>query len=94
MTDGPVEGTMTVYSDFMNYQSGVYVYTTGQELGGHAIKMLGWGYDSASKLDYWIIANSWGADWGLNGFFWIERGVDMCGIDSGADAGLPDLSSA
>jgi len=94
MTDGPVEGTFTVYADFMNYQSGVYVHTSGDMLGGHAIKMIGWGHDNPSGLDYWIVSNSWGVDWGMNGFFWIQRGTDCCGIDSGACAGLPDLSSA
>jgi len=91
MTNGPVEGTFTVYQDFMAYSSGVYVHTTGQELGGHAIKMIGWGVDSQSGQDYWIISNSWGTDWGMNGFFWMIRGTDNCGIDSGADAGLPAL---
>lgn len=28
MKDGPVEGTMEVYDDFINYQSGVYVVSS------------------------------------------------------------------
>ena len=32
--DGPVTGTMEVYSDFMNYKSGVYSHKTGSLLGG------------------------------------------------------------
>lgn len=92
MTDGPVEGTMDVYDDFMTYKSGVYVTSPNATyLGGHAIKIIGWGHDQASGLDYWICQNSWGPDWGLNGFFWIERGVDMCGIDHDAVAGVPSL---
>lgn len=30
-------------------------------LGGHAIKIVGWGFDQTSQLNYWIVANSWGA---------------------------------
>jgi len=85
--DGPVEGTMSVYSDFMHYKSGVYVKSAkATYMGGHAIKIIGWGHDDKVKKDYWIVNNSWGTDWGINGTFWIERGVNMCGIDSDAVA--------
>ena len=30
-----------------------------------AVKILGWGVDNGSK--YWLVANSWNADWGENG---------------------------
>jgi len=61
--------------------------------GQHAVKMLGWGIDPASKLPYWLIANSWSADWGQNGFFQILRGDDECGIETNAAAGLPGTTS-
>jgi hypothetical protein len=92
MKDGPVEGTMEVYDDFINYQSGVYVVSSNATyLGGHAIKIIGWGHDNISKLDYWIVQNSWGTNWGMEGLFWIQRGTDMCGIDHNAVAALPDI---
>lgn len=43
MTNGPVEASFTVYEDFLSYTSGVYVHTSGAAVGGHAIKILGWG---------------------------------------------------
>ncbi|KAF2068895.1 hypothetical protein CYY_009785 [Polysphondylium violaceum] len=86
MAYGPIEGTMEVYSDFMTYKSGVYVPTSTDLLGGHAIKIVGWGTDSASGLKYWKVANSWGYDWGMNGYFWIVRGTDACGIDRDSSA--------
>lgn len=46
----------------------------------HAVLAVGYGHDDASGLDYWIVKNSWGTDWGDKGFFKIERGVNMCGI--------------
>jgi len=89
MTHGPVEASFTVYADFPTYKSGVYHHTTGSALGGHAIKIVGWGNEAGS--DYWLIANSWNADWGLKGFFKIKRGSNECGIEGGIVAGIPTL---
>eukprot|EP00455_Lapot_gusevi_P026684 TRINITY_DN2813_c0_g1_i2.p2 TRINITY_DN2813_c0_g1~~TRINITY_DN2813_c0_g1_i2.p2 ORF type:complete len:321 (+),score=89.51 TRINITY_DN2813_c0_g1_i2:73-1035(+) len=87
MMNGPVEGAFTVYADFPSYKSGVYVYTTGDALGGHAIKILGWGVENGTP--YWLVANSWNTEWGDKGFFKIRRGTNECGIESGIVAGLP-----
>lgn len=51
MTNGPVEAAFSVYEDFLTYKSGVYSYKSGQLLGGHAIKIIGWGVDSG--VNYW-----------------------------------------
>merc|ERR1712224_1048888 len=67
MTVGAVEVGFTVYEDFMNYKSGVYKYTEGLALGGHAVKIVGWGQDYSAGF-YWIVQNSWGPSWGENGF--------------------------
>lgn len=79
--NGPVEGAFTVYEDFVQYKSGVYQHVAGKALGGHAIRILGWGEENGAK--YWLVANSWNSDWGDNGFFKILRGSDECGIESG-----------
>ena len=71
---------MTVYRDFMTYKSGVYVYTSGTLLGGHAIKMIGWGIENGVK--YWLCVNSWNKYWGEKGFFKIIRGVNHMQIES------------
>ncbi|KAK5873815.1 hypothetical protein PBY51_018820 [Eleginops maclovinus] len=85
--NGPVEGAFTVYEDFPLYKTGVYQHVSGPALGGHAIKMLGWGEEDGVR--YWLCANSWNTDWGDNGFFKILRGSDHCGIESGVVAGIP-----
>eukprot|EP00954_Amorphochlora_amoebiformis_P024353 1365813-Amorphochlora_amoeboformis.AAC.3 len=82
---GPVTGAFTVYSDFPSYKSGVYSHTEGSELGGHAIKIIGWGTENGE--DYWIVVNSWNESWGDKGTFKIKRGVDECGIESQISAG-------
>lgn len=81
MDHGPIMSGFMVYQDFMQYSSGVYHHVTGSLLGGHAIKVVGWGVDSQSKKPYWIIANSWGSTWGMNGFFHILRGSNECQIE-------------
>jgi len=89
--NGPVEVAFDVYEDFLTYQSGVYQHTSGDYLGGHAVKMLGWGTDPTG-IPYWIVANSWNPDWGMDGYFLILRGSDECGIEDEADAGIPASS--
>jgi cathepsin B len=90
MNHGPIEAAFTVYSDFPTYKSGVYQHVTGSELGGHAVKMMGWGEENGTP--YWLIANSWNPTWGDHGFFKILRGKDECGIESSLVAGEPKLS--
>lgn len=90
MMFGPIESAFTVYNDFPLYKSGVYSHTSGVELGGHAIKVLGWGTENSTP--YWLVANSWNSDWGNKGYFKILRGSDECGIESGMVAGTFDLS--
>lgn len=89
MTHGPMEVAFNVYQDFFSYKSGVYKHKSGGLAGGHAVKLIGWGVDG--NQPYWIIANSWGTSWGMNGLFWIARGTNECGIESNVIAGLPKV---
>ena len=77
----------------MNYKSGVYRYLTGSYLGGHAIKLIGWGYDEEAKAKYWIAVNSWNDGWGEKGTFRILKGEDECGIESEIVAGTPKIDT-
>ena len=85
--NGPIEVAFTVYSDFLTYKSGVYQQVSGTALGGHAVRMVGWG--TLNGVPYWKIANSWNEDWGANGYFLIKRGSDECGIEDEGTAGEP-----
>jgi cathepsin B len=49
---GPMMVGMMIYEDFMNYESGIYKQITGDVIGGHAMKLLGYGHDEVEGL-YW-----------------------------------------
>lgn len=86
--NGPVEVSFTVFEDFAHYKSGVYKHITGDVMGGHAVKLIGWGTSEQGE-DYWLLANQWNKGWGDDGYFKILRGANECGIEEGAVAGLP-----
>lgn len=83
--NGPMETGFMVYRDFMSYKSGVYKHLSGDLLGGHAIKVLGWGVEDGQN--YWLAANSWGTKWGENGLFKIAEGE--CQFEAQFYAGAP-----
>ncbi|MCO5575865.1 hypothetical protein L7F22_029670 [Adiantum nelumboides] len=87
-TNGPVEVSFRVYEDFAVYKSGVYHYVAGDYIGGHAVKLIGWG-TTEEGVDYWVLANSWNRQWGEDGYFLMKRSVNECGIEGSVVAGMP-----
>jgi len=81
---GSVTAAFTVYEDFVTYTSGIYKHTSGSALGGHAVKIVGYG--TRDGQNYWVVVNSWNDSWGDKGLFLIAEGD--CGIDSQCHAGL------
>jgi C1A family cysteine protease len=61
------------------YKGGVVTSNCGTNLD-HAVQAVGW--NEASSTPYWIVRNSWGADWGEQGYIWVEMFKNMCGIAS------------
>eukprot|EP00330_Aristerostoma_sp_ATCC50986_P009313 CAMPEP_0114586108 /NCGR_PEP_ID=MMETSP0125-20121206/9430_1 /TAXON_ID=485358 ORGANISM="Aristerostoma sp., Strain ATCC 50986" /NCGR_SAMPLE_ID=MMETSP0125 /ASSEMBLY_ACC=CAM_ASM_000245 /LENGTH=344 /DNA_ID=CAMNT_0001781413 /DNA_START=38 /DNA_END=1072 /DNA_ORIENTATION=- len=83
VSNGPVSIAFEVTKDFMSYDSGVYVGKTCKsdaQSVNHAVLVVGYGIDRESNKNYWIVKNSWGATWGQDGYFFIERGSNMCGL--------------
>ena len=93
---GPLPTAMMVYEDFMHYKSGIYSYTTGKKLGGHAVLLVG--YNDAEQ--YFIVKNSWTPGWGEAGFFRIAYSEMSNSINFGLStiafksAGGKDASAA
>ena len=88
LNEGPVEAGFDVYDDFFSYSGGIYVRSSDNLMGGHAVKTIGWGVENG--VQYWIVANSWATGWGENGYFRIKFGE--CNIESEMIAGVPDVS--
>lgn len=85
---GPLMLGLEIMEDFMSYESGIYKHTTGEKIGGHAMKLVGWGHDETEGL-YWELQNQWTTEWGEEGYARIKHGE--IGIDSIGMACLPDL---
>jgi cathepsin H len=79
-TKGPVSVAYQVSGDFRSYKSGVYDSTQcrkGPMDVNHAVLATGTG---ATDKPYYIIKNSWGTSFGIQGYFWMVRGKNMCGV--------------
>jgi C1A family cysteine protease len=78
---GPVATRMRVVSEnFKAYTGGVYRENVQSDDagGGHAVVLVGWD-DSKGA---WLMRNSWGKDWGLNGYAWMAYGSNRIGRQS------------
>ncbi|MBK1784980.1 C1 family peptidase [Prauserella cavernicola] len=67
---GAVTACLVVFDDLFHYTGGVYRRTTEETSGGHCVALIGWDDEAGC----WIAKNSWGPDWGEDGFLRIAYG--------------------
>ncbi|KAJ8930742.1 hypothetical protein NQ314_016427 [Rhamnusium bicolor] len=85
---GPIAAGMDASDeDFHFYFKGIYNSKTCKNSIddlNHAVLIVGYGSENGD--DYWLVKNSWGTDWGEEGYFRIARNVDNnCGLASNAN---------
>lgn len=89
-TRQPTSVAIAVDSQFQAYKTGVYSDTTCGTGLNHGVTVVGYGTDSASNKQYWLVRNSWGSSWGQQGYIWMDRNVSpstgICGICLAASA--------
>ncbi|EOY30251.1 Cysteine proteinases superfamily protein [Theobroma cacao] len=77
----PVSVAFEVVTSFRFYKNGVYTSdvcgSTSMDVN-HAVLAVGYGVENG--VSYWLIKNSWGEDWGDDGYFKMEMGKNMCGV--------------
>jgi len=79
------KGPLSICVDAASWQfyiGGVVSYWCGTDLD-HCVMITG--YEDYTTWDgvvkpIWLVRNSWGADWGEDGYIYVERGYDLCGI--------------
>nr|CDJ26734.1 cathepsin L-like cysteine peptidase 5 protein [Tityus serrulatus] len=79
-TVGPISVGIHANDKFMNYKSGIYddPHCKAKQFN-HGVLVVGYG--SKNGDDYWIVKNSWGTDWGMDGYILMARNKhDQCGI--------------
>ncbi|XP_065856878.1 senescence-specific cysteine protease SAG39-like [Euphorbia lathyris] len=68
-------------SEFQFYSSGIFTGSCGTELD-HGVTAVGYG--SSSGMNYWLVKNSWGSQWGEEGYIRMQKDIDanegLCGI--------------
>lgn len=66
-------------TSFRSYTSGILNDPACGNVHNHAVLLVGWGIEN--DVEYWTVKNSWGSDWGENGFIRlaIVEGDGICG---------------
>lgn len=86
LKDGPIVCDFEVTDEFVAYAKipgdKLNIWTKQNEFIAinHAVSVVGWG--KQDDAEYWIVRNSWGREWGYDGFFYIKAGDNLLGIES------------
>lgn len=85
VANGPLVMSFEPSEDFMYYKNGVYksgphkIHQEWEQVD-HAVLLVG--FSKENDQPYWTMQNSWGSDWGEDGYFRMARGIDESGCES------------
>jgi len=77
---GPVAVTVNA-EPILEYGGGIFTDDSYSTSTNHIVSIVGWGFDEVLNVEYWIVRNSWGQYWGEMGYFRIETGKNLLGIE-------------
>lgn len=86
---GPISCGIESTPGFENYKGGVYSEWQLSTTINHVVAIIGWGVDKDGS-EYWIGRNSYGLNWGENGFFRLKMGKNNLGVETSCSWGVPE----
>jgi len=66
---------------WQSYSGGIITNNCPDNLD-HCVQIVG--FSVSGNTPYWIIRNSWGTSWGIDGYIYVERNEDLCGVSDEA----------
>lgn len=90
---GPISIAVHADKSWREYKSGVLgpklTCQSGTDRQNHAVQLVG--YDKTASPPYWLVRNSYGTEFGDNGFIRLPMGVNACGVANEAVAVTAEL---
>ncbi|KAG8592486.1 hypothetical protein GDO81_000522, partial [Engystomops pustulosus] len=74
-------GPLAVIVDALSWQDylgGIIQHHCSSGHSNHAVLVVG--FDRTGNTPYWIVKNSWGTSWGIDGYVHVKMGKNICGI--------------
>lgn len=74
-------GPLVVIVDAVSWQDylgGIIQHHCSSGEANHAVLITG--FDKTGNTPYWMVRNSWGNSWGVEGYAYVKMGGNVCGI--------------